>query len=591
MKRFLKSNVPVPSLKRPAILLAEIRGELRQLDTTAAQELLWAAGNLQPVAMKAREINVVSREVAELAAGEGCRSAITILREMIGDTERVQEIVDQGRGQLNRIRAKLGECRPPLSRMAQLPQLLSAISILVRIEANRLSGNVDDDSFLANALAGLAGQVRRYTDDISGNTETVTQLVGRILRETSRAEDQLHEQRATLVNRTQLILDSLLTRVEISSSTARSIDERYVAIRRSIDNIVMSLQVQDIAHQRIEHVGEAIARLENNSEFTADCGAVVALQRSQLAATRELVLSSLDSMIDDLNSVSARIRELTSDTATLASEAAEDGGGSFGSTIESGFRVIGPVFARYFELSRKVCSAFSVVLSSVVEMGKGVKELKDIQFKIHLTALNAIIEIEGLGADGVAQRALGTEIQQIAETARPDTEALHTVLAAIGETIRSTTTGRASNCDSAEISRDMESVRRQLSALSDSVLTRNQAVSEKLKAVLQMVDDLATHLRTTAALTDRRNVLAAAFDRALAVLDGVLEQVGYGNQPASPPGRQNQDASLAAIYSMESERRLHREHFGNPRPTDTGKESESDARAASVSLGEGIELF
>ena len=76
----------------------------------------------------------------------------------------------------------------------------------------------------------------------------------------------------------------------------------------------MSLQAEDIARQRVEHVQEAIRCVAvslDAGERLESCAGVLALQRSQLAGTRDLLADSICTIQAGLQSLGPRIQEFS----------------------------------------------------------------------------------------------------------------------------------------------------------------------------------------------------------------------------------------------------------------------------------------
>ena len=540
----------------PSVLIADLCEELSQLNDRSGSELLGIAEQLHEIAHEARDLTAASRNIAELAGGDAPQRAITILQEMIGELQAMKQVVEGSRSELEQIVPMLQESSQSISRMAQLPQLLHTIALLARIEAGRVSDNTVDVSLLSKEISGLSGQIDRYLEEISGKTSSVNESIAGMLRKADLSRSELYEKYHHLTVDTQSMLTSMRQRVDEASASARGIDGRYAGMRGAIDRVVMSLQVQDIARQRIEHVQEALAKLEFVSAPDAKQTTVVAMQRSQLLATRDLVDKSIGSIVQNIGSLSAMIQELTKASTAFASQTDEDGD-SFSSTVNRGLLEIGPVFERFAEDARGMLAAFEMVLASVNEVTQGVRELEDIQKRVHITALNAMIETGRLGSGGAALRAVGSEVQGIAQSSRHDMESLLAILLNISSTIRNAAAERAQGSE-ATISRDIGDTRAEIKNLTKLFKSTNKQLSQGMTSVLEIVERLANQLSRTSELGARKAKIMDYFDSGMRQFDVVLQELGY--QEHSLELLQEDSSSLNSMYSMESERAIHREY-------------------------------
>lgn len=575
----------------PSLVLSALRDDLSHLNDCTAQELLLVANNLEEISRKAREITALSQAAARWTASEDSQQAIATLQQMLADTEQVQGFIDSSRGELTDIVSSLKESRVALSRMMQLPQQLSSIALLARIEVSRISGTAGGVSLLVDEIHHLGQQIGDYLNDLSLKTERVTQMVLSSLHDTNRSEGELDSQRAALVDHTRTVLDSLLSRIRGANASARAIDERYAGIRSAIDKTVMSLQVQDIARQRIEHVREALSGLEQDQKDVASsCGPVLALQQSQTLATRDLVSSSIDTIMESLQSVSERISELTADTAALASQNDENRG-SFSSTIQRGLDVIFPVFAHYRESSEKVISAFDGVIQAVNEISDGVHKLDRIQTKTHLTALNALIETGRLGDEGVALKTIGSEVQAIARQSRRDTEQLLNVLTEINELTQARSVRNTRSPEHEHTSDHAEQLRSELKRLSTAFVGESRHISENLNSMLQQVDNLRTDLSAASNLANRKQTVLGTFDSVVGTFSSILTQIGYTAAQGSSLIGENAGTNLASLYSMESERHVHHQHFHTQNSAGIPDETTGTDYSKLNPGDDGVELF
>ncbi|HEY3283771.1 MAG TPA: hypothetical protein VGN26_16010 [Armatimonadota bacterium] len=127
-----------PSLSGQRAALAEVCDALGDLNSGVAEEFQRVAKSLQAISSRTREVTAHSKQAAMLAGGDEIPRAIEMLRQMVQDMERVQQVVDGSRDRMEAVLAELQEARSPLLRLPQHPRLLATIGVLSRIEAYRI---------------------------------------------------------------------------------------------------------------------------------------------------------------------------------------------------------------------------------------------------------------------------------------------------------------------------------------------------------------------------------------------------------------------------------------------------------------------
>jgi len=402
-------------------------------------------------------------------------------------------------------------------------------------------------------------------------------------------EVQGRQQATDLISQTRSVLSPLHARAIASRETARTIEEQYASIRSATDNIVRSLQSEDIARQRVEHIQEALRQASMELEAGGDaekCAGIIFLQRSQLLGTRDLVVESMGSVLDNLRSLGPQAEELTGKTAALASQTDQDGR-SFAAAINDGLTAVSSVFAKYSASAHTVVSIVDSVLPSVAAMTKNANELEDIETSIHLIALNAVITTTRLGSKGAPMGVLSSELQRISAQSKEHTLVVLEHLRAMDHALSEISRHKVASAASVLMSSGVEDVKQKVKRLAESVTRSSQAMSVQLTALLTMARALRDELRSASELAGRASVIAEAFDAVLQKMNQTLEQLGYRQDVTIEA--QEAAAKLSELYSMQSERDVHQHLFGgvngNPQgPVEMPSVINDD-------LGDNVELF
>jgi methyl-accepting chemotaxis protein len=372
-------------------------------------------------------------------------------------------------------------------------------------------------------------------------------------------------------------------------AAAHEIDEQYISFRGSTDKVVMSLQSEDIARQRIEHVQEAlhrVATLLSSGEKVESCAGVLAMQRSQLLSTRELLANSVQAIHQGLEALGPRIQELVSRTATLAQQTGEDGQ-SFASVIDAELGNVSNVFQHCSSSVNAVVTIVKNVMPSVEKMTEGACALENIEASIRLVSLNAAIKAAHLEQEGLGMGVIASELQTINLKSEADTNLVLENLAAIKEALARINREETVSEGSLMMG-DNNVVTSQLAGLSSSVRTVSQQVTAGLDEVKRLAEVLCSEVKLGCDQARRAEVITQLFDDQVRAFDEAVSQFGYMSEMASTSADRGHGGDISTLYSMESERKLHQEIFGK----DAAMVEETPAPSPSGSeFGDDIELF
>jgi hypothetical protein len=134
---------------------------------------------------------------------------------------------------------------------------------------------------------------------------------------------------------------------------------------------------------------------------------------------------------------------------------------------------------------------------------------------------------------------------------------------------------------------DIDGVIRELAGLSSSVRTASQQVTAGLNEVKQLAEVLCTELQRGCDLALRASAITQMFDEQVRAFDEAVAQFGYVEEMAFATGGNSQGEDISALYSMESERKLHQEVFGGG----SAVAGETSAPSSDSEFGDDIELF
>jgi hypothetical protein len=540
--------------------------------------------------MRARQITSESHKATGAEGNLQSNGSVEVLQRLLADATGISDMVELSTEQMIEILSRLNAARLPLQNLAKIRYLLQTVSLQAKIESGRITSTLVDLSNFPSEINILANEIQQHVDRILDDSIGLSEVLQSGVRELRTYQQQESLPVAELIQRTKNVLGPVIARTEALRAAARDIDDQYASFHRSTDSVVMSLQSEDIARQRVEHVQEVIRRVAASLDSGASmesCAGVLALQRSQLLSTRDLLAESIHKIHQGLESLGPRIQELVSRTAILAKQA-DEGGNAFATVIENELESVSNVFEQCSSSTNTVVSIVNSVLPSVEEMTSGAFALEEIKTSIRLISLNATIKTTQLGAEGIGMGVIASELQSITRESECDTRVVLDQLDAINEALSDITREKVKS-ESLLTAAGGSVVSTELAGLSTLVRANSRTMTAGLNRVRELAEELCGELEHGCNRALNASSITGLFDEQLRDFDEALRQLGYTKEMASAATVGGQTDELSKLYSMESERKLHLEAFGSEVAT---VESQSPVLSdQDGEFGDDVELF
>jgi len=552
---------PAPPDAHPGFdptLVSSLQEGLRHLNAGAAEVFLALGGALQSIVREAREVAALSKAAAELGTETGSSQSLATLQGMLEDAGLEQAKLRSSSMKLHDVLSRLEACRAPMSRLTRLPVALNWVGMLSRIESSRLANATVNVSSLTADIDDMTGRIQKHVATVGEGSARLGQQIQQTTAQLDEIEQRTKVQAAQLIRQTGEVLASFRTRQEATNRAVLKIDQQYGEARHAADKIVMSLQSEDIARQRIEHVQEALGQLDGGAACAAlDSGqaSVLVLQHSQLLSTRDLLSKSIASIHHDLQSLAPVLAALTADTSSLASQTGDDGH-TFSATIKSKLEALCSIFGQYFDSARSAEATIHSVMPALAEMAHAVSLVEEIQASIRLMALNAEIKTARLGDHGAALGVLAAELHEMTGQSDGDIRAVLESLHGAQSLFDTMTEQGTPSSPSGRSRCDRQEMKKEMDRLVDSVVAAGEALPKKLAELSARAASLRSDLETAAGIAERGREVIQIFDGLLEKLDRDLRRLGCSRDSLLP--HHGTTANLSTLYSMESERHVHR---------------------------------
>lgn len=576
------------SSSAPLLILSE---RLEGLKSRVAEEFMALAAALQVNSLHAREITVASHQATGAETAQSSSHSIAVLQGVLADSASVTEMVATSTLRMSEILSHVKGVHAPLGRLMKMSALLRIVSVLCRIEAGRINSGLVDISGLSHDIDRLAAEVEQHIDEILLDASILSHALDTGIGQLDSLGEQQRFGAGDLITHTQALLGPALIRVEASQTATQTIDGQYKSFHIATDKVVMSLQSEDLARQRVDHVQEALRRAAarlDAGDSAQSCANILTLQRAQLAGTRDLLAGAVQTIHNALLSLGLRIQELVAETTTLAHQSDKDGR-SFAALIDSGLDTVADVFRQCSSSAHAVVSVVNSVLPSVEKMTGRAFALEAIEVSIHLISLNATVKTSQLSGQGAAMGVLATELQTITLERGGDTAQVLVDLSAIRRALAGITQGMAIVEGSSIMISGGDRISSELAALSQAITSESQSMALRLGEVSRLGESICSDLSRGAELALHALSVVEGFDDLLGSFDQALARLGVASCTAATDAGIQHAEHLSTMYSMESERVLHDQTFGGTAP---GCSANSPSAAAAMSeFGDDVELF
>jgi hypothetical protein len=553
---------PVDAME--ASLIPSLQDGLLRLNACAAEVFLGLGGALQSVATQAREVAGLSKSAISLGSAGKLDDSMGKLQLILGDAIQMQALGRVSREKLHEVFGHLQHCQAPLSHLMKLPAVLRTVGLLYRIEASRLEGA---------SIRGVAINVSSLTADMDEMGKQIGERVGTVGSQAIRlaqlfqagtehmdkVEEQERGEAANLIQQTSAVLASFRARQKAAQEAALKIDRQYGDMRLASDRIVMSLQSEDMARQRIEHVQEALAQIAAGVEAGLGDADVLRLQRSQLLGTRDLLAEAITSVREGLRSLGPRLDTLAAESSSWAAKTDKEGH-SFSTEVKGKLSSLCSIFDSYFISARSMVSTVDSVLPGLVEMTNAVNEVEEIHASIRVLALNAGIKTARSGKLGAAIGTLAVELHGIAKQSDADTRELLLRLHAMQRPLSEMEDQKITSLSSNMLQWSGARMTGEMHSLVDPVIAEGAKLSEMLATLLEKTARLRVDLKAATEVAEGAGVVIQIFEGVLKQLDRNLKAAGYA--PDTAFAAEGKTARLSTLYSMQSERLVHEQMVG-----------------------------
>lgn len=582
-------------------LLEQVIGTLERLPAMTEEKFLLAGARLREISTGLKTITDNAAEAGRIMAGDEVRAVIgeleTLFREMEEYFLDANRTAEQAGHSLGGILHELGQMHRLMVGFKDQVGNLRMLKMLTNIQSAALAGR-------NGGFSNVAADIGRLSQKVQSSSATILARIKRLHDDLERAVGMLSAFAGRQKHLGGMVVSAMRSDIAAlaamhanCSGGAGDVSRESAAIVREINNLVVSLQFQDITRQQMEHVRESLAGVRdrlNGPGPEANPGEVVttcALQSAQLSYSAGELGTAVRGITGSLRSISGRAGAFAASIHGLFVLADEVGESSIGD-MDQGLASIADSFGENLATNRNLTATMLSVTEAMSEITAFAEDIDYIGSEIRLIALNAIIKAVQAGRDGAAFSVIAETVKRQSVEVCAQAAAVVAIINVISrhiEALHLTIGGRGEN-EAAAV--DGPCVHQERIAETFGTLKQ---FSEGVRLLLAQTDQASIAVMRcidlTLAALDTREIGILLEQRVIAELDRLVHSMRIAYPAAGCDAAPVLLEVHADRYTMGSERRIHQQFaavLSGRGQIDAGREN---APSGCGDFGENVELF
>jgi len=583
--------------------LAPTMAILRNLAGSTEVQFLQLGENLQDFAIRSARISGLAQELVQLVAGSESNQLIDRLHRLFVDmNDYLGQVNHQGSEScrtLEQIMTQLDNVVRPLEGFQKMDKALRMLSISTKIESARLGELGAGFTTLAMDVEKLSQVVSEKSAGIMGQRQSLIRLISSNLEMVRTTEEHQYADAGrilTTVGENLETLSDLNARCSATGSQVKMISE---LISADMGAVVSSMQFHDITRQQIEHVIEALEKMQQHTcsrpeekdeacqGQIAEIGDICELQTAQMRHAAEQLSQATITILDSLRDIGSKQAQISFDLQQALMGSSSSAETSLLDAMEQEMHQVTKILQSCDKADQELSGAMNKVTGTITEIGSFVSDIEAVGSEIDLIALNAQIKAAHTGPQGAALGVLAEAIKRLSLDAVTQTEAVSSTLLAIN-TITATMADQsylvAAESDTLQVADMEQEAGRIISALSIINRTLLQQLSSLATTAESLADDISS---TTASVHVHEDIKQQTEDAVQA-----LEQIDAEARALVPASSEFRDnlRHMEQRYTMESERMIH-EMMAARHGIKISLQKQQESSTSDSEYGDNVDLF
>ncbi len=542
---------------------------LRHLAGNTEEQFLRLGANLQDFSIRSSRISSVAKELVELVSGSESRVLTEQLRKLFVTMDeylaRVNSQSNDSCSTLEQIMTQLDNVVRPLEGFRKMDKALRMLSISTKIESARLGELGAGFTTLAMDVEKLSQAVSEKSAGIMAQRQSLSNLITSNLEMVRTTEANQHADARRILTTVGNNLNTLESINNNCTETGMQVGFTSEQIASDIGAVVSSMQFHDITRQQVEHVIEALEKLQHRignshslrddecNSLIAETGDVCELQAAQIKHAADQLSQATNTILDSLLNIGANQARISSDLQQALMGNAGNSENSLLESMENEMRRVTKILQNCDDADQELASAMHEVTGTISQIGGFVCDIEAVGSEIDLIALNAQIKAAHTGEQGAALGVLAEAIKRLSLDAVTQTEAVSSTLKSINDIT-------AVMADREFIAENVESnlvgqMEMEAAQIINSLSSINQTLLQQLSGLAATAESLAEDIHGTTNFVHIHEDIRNQTEQSAVTLEQIYNDA-RAKVPASSEFRNNLK-HMEQRYTMESERMIH----------------------------------
>ncbi|MGB4599182.1 MAG: hypothetical protein WBI04_04310 [Trichlorobacter sp.] len=590
-------------LQRWHSLLTPIMELLQRLAGTTEHQFLQLGERLQDFSLRSCRISASAGELVQLVAGDESSQLTTRLRTLFTDIDtylnRIRTQSNSSCHTLEQVMSQLDQVVQPLEGFQKMDKALRMLSISTKIESARLGELGAGFTTLALDVEKLSLTVSQKSSGIMGERQNLMQLITENLETSRRTEASQHADAQTILTGINASLETMAQLNQACSDAGNRVGLIAEEVVAETGTVVSSMQFHDITRQQIEHIFEALEKIQQHAcqrpddvdktacdTQVAEIGDICELQTAQLRHATSQLFQATTAILESLQDIGAKQSQISQGLQQALMGNDDSADASLLTSMQGDMQRVTAILQRCAASDQKLAQAMGKVTGTIGDIASFVSDIEAVGSEIDLIALNAQIKAAHTGPQGAALGVLAEAIKRLSLDAVVQTEAVSSNLRAINEATGQLKSGGPpfGSATDNQVTVMEQETRQIIAALNQT----NQLLRERLAAVAAMAESLAEDINATTCGFHVHEESKQQAERAASALEQIYSEARQ-LVPASSEFRTNLQ-HMEQRYTMESERLIH-EMLAARHGVQLALKREETSSGAGSEYGDNIDLF
>ena len=559
-------------LKRSSQVIGSTIQCLDMLKISTDQDFFSIGSNLQAFSDSAKTLagnaSAAAKQISSEEILKSWDGILAVLNKVSILTMLTENKASENSGLLKHVMNELLEFNLSMEGFTKTTKTLRILSVYTRIESAAITEMNISFYAIAEDVRNLSDLIDSKCSNIQAETELLITLIGQSISQLSQLAER-QETAADILNETRGNIDSVLEKHGARTTAIEHISEFSRNVYKNINNIVVSMQIDDITRQKIEHVvtalNEIAERLKGfelgkiNESEQNELARLVAdtcrIQSAQLCHAKDGLQSEVNLIIRNLNEIISLIGEVSADSIGMLG-ISELANLSFLTDIQKDINRIEKFAYQSDDVIQKLFSTMSSLAQKSSNMSSFLDEIDEISSNIQLIAINTQIGGAHTGESGKAISVLAEAIQSLSkDTSRQATTVSEQLIRMISSWKK---LGDETDLNSAQMGSDVREMVDDMNVRMKTIQLINEEANTSLGLVQVNKNDLARDITSSVRQIDVHKKGSVMIDEVVMWLDDIVGESGsFVSTVDSSADNIEAFRNLEDKYTMETERKIH----------------------------------